>query len=328
MSGANVEDNVSSAICAQTMTFAGVPILLRTNYPGLLRCVSDFLPASTSHDTAYPAEAAKVTLMVSDIEGAPCESTPWFRGRGPFALARFTSADAIWFNLQTREVVGTFSRSFAANRDNWRQFIFPTLLGILSAAIGIVPVHAACVVGPAGGILLTGPSGTGKSTLTVALAKRGYAVLSDDWSYLTAHDSHMDAWGTPVPLKLLPDALQFFPELTGYETHRSLNGEIAYEVDPQACFRLPRRLHCRVACVVLLERAAEPGCRISFTCGSNAVERLVAELEPLEGSLHLYYKQQVDLIQPLAETVCLRASFNDHPDAVAGALDQALSFLN
>jgi hypothetical protein len=325
MSSANLEVNALSAICAQQVTFAGVPILLRTNYPGLLRYVSDYFPVSTN---ASIGTAAKVTLIVNETESLESESTPWFRARGQFALARFTPEDALWFNLQTCEVIGNFSRSLAGDRERWRRHIFPTLLGILAATIGIVPVHAGCIVGKAGGILLTAPSGTGKSTLTVALAKRGYAILSDDCSYLTANDSHIDAWGMPVPVKLLPDARKFFPELAKYRPEKSLNGEVAYEVDPEDCFRIPRSQHCRVACVVLLERSETPGCHISFAKGAEAVERLVAELEPLDGMLHAHYQQQIELMLPLAEAVCLRVSFNDHPDAVAKALDHALSFLN
>jgi len=79
---------------------------------------------------------------------------------------------------------------------------------------------------------------------------------------------------------------------------------------------------------VLLERSETPGCHISFAKGAEAVERLVAELEPLDGMLHAHYQQQIELMLPLAEAVCLRVSFNDHPDAVAKALDHALSFLN
>lgn len=324
MSSARVEDNALSAICAQQVTFAGVPILLRTNYPGLLRYVSDYF--LTSELTTEPA--AKLTLIVNDTESHHYEDTPWFRARGQFALARFTPGDALWFNLQTREVIGNFSRSLAGDRERWRRYIFPTLLGILSAAIGIVPVHAGCIVGSTGGILLTAPSGTGKSTLTVALAKRGYEILSDDCTYLTANGSEIDAWGMPVPVKLLPDARKFFPELARYRPAESLNGEIAYEVDPEDCFRFSRSQHCRVACVVLLERSETPGCQISFATGTDAVERLVAELEPLDGLLYPHYKQQIDLMLPLAEAVCLRVSFNDHPDAVAEALDRALSALN
>lgn len=41
-------------------------------------------------------------------------------------------------------------------------------------------LHAAALVGPAGGILLAGESGSGKTTLALALAQRGCAWLSDE----------------------------------------------------------------------------------------------------------------------------------------------------
>jgi hypothetical protein len=47
---------------------------------------------------------------------------------------------------------------------------------------GLYELHAACVVEPArgAGVLLLGPSGTGKSTLTAQLASAGWGYLSDD----------------------------------------------------------------------------------------------------------------------------------------------------
>lgn len=45
-------------------------------------------------------------------------------------------------------------------------------------------VHAGSVLMPAGAVLLAGPSGSGKSSVTMALADRGHAVHSDDAALL------------------------------------------------------------------------------------------------------------------------------------------------
>lgn len=50
-------------------------------------------------------------------------------------------------------------------------------------------------------ILITGLSGTGKSTLTEALAARGYKAVdadSDDFSHWAAADAYAESAGTPV----------------------------------------------------------------------------------------------------------------------------------
>jgi hypothetical protein len=300
--------------------FAGQPILFSTNAPKLAHYASDFL--TTAAITAQAS--ARITLKVRTESEPRLESAPWFRARGHFAVARFTSADTLWFNLRTREVLGSFSAHLANDRDLWRNQIFPTLLGVIAAAIHIAPVHAACIAHRAGGVLLAGHSGAGKSTLTISLARRGYALLGDDWTYLSGDGANVQAWSVPVPVKLLPDALRFFPELATHQPGISLNGELAYEVNPEQSFGISRRSRSGVSSIVLLQRANERGVTITPIDAEEAIEHLIAEVEPLQGSLAYYYRRQIDLIRQLGHTTCFRALFNDHPDTVAAAIDSAL----
>jgi hypothetical protein len=176
-------------------------------------------------------------------------------------------------------------------------------------------------------VLLTAPSGTGKSTLAVALGRRGYAFLSDEWTCLASDGAGIAAWSFPMPVKLLPDAARFFPELLEHRTGVSLNGEIAYEVSPEECFGMSRRRSCGIACVVLLERSTKPGCHIVPVSAEEAIRHLTMELEPLEGRLAAYYQRQLHLVRQLKGTACFRVGFHGHPDAIAEELDRALSSL-
>jgi len=318
------------ALSTQRLLFAGQPILFRTNSPKVAMYTREYFPQSGYANADATPALASITVHVRETD-EPCESAPYFRARGNFAVAQFTQADSFWFNLRTREVYGTCSLRLADDCRRWRAHIFPALLGILSAAIGVAPVHAACLAREGQGVLLAGTSGTGKSTLTVAMARRGYALLSDDWTYLSApegslHCPGVQAWGLPVPVKLLPDASNFFPELHAYGVDVSLNGEIAYEVSPEECFGIVRKLRSSVKTVVLLERSREAGCSIDAINPSEAIRHLQAEVEPLEGMLACCYKRQLDLIQRAVErAACYRFSFNDHPDNVAEALEEALA---
>ena len=319
-------------LCAQRLLFAGRPILFRTNAPKIARYARDFFPETHDSNLDSAKTLATITVYARETDES-CESAPWFRARGHFAAGRFTLADSFWFNLRTREVRGTCSLSLAEDRMRWRAHIFPALLGILSATIDVAPVHAACLARDNHGVLLAGQSGAGKSTLTVAMAKRGYALLSDDWTYLAAagmrtDEAAIEAWGIPVPVKLLPDASNFFPELLEYLPQRSLNGEIAYEVSPDQCFGVSRVLRCPVKVVALLERAKEPGSRIVPISAGEAIHHLAREVEPLRGSLAPCYERQIDLIRRLGNVSCYRVSFNSPPDNVAEALDNALASMS
>ena len=61
---------------------------------------------------------------------------------------------------------------------------------------------------------LCGPPGAGKSTLSVALARCGLSLVSDDWTYISEEADGLIAQGINAPVKLLPDAVQYFPELS------------------------------------------------------------------------------------------------------------------
>lgn len=317
-------------LSTRRLLFAGRPILFCTNSPQLAMYARGYLSEGSDAISRATPASATITIHVRESDD-PCESAPYFRARGNFAFARFTLADSFWFNLRTREVFGTCSPELANDHWRWRAHIFPALLGILSASIGIAPVHTACLVRDGRGVLLAGRSGTGKSTLTIAMTRRGYELLSDDWSYLSVTEDGgggdaVQAWGLPVPVKLLPDASNFFPELNECQVDVSLNGEIAYEVFPDESFGVARSLCCRVTDVVLLERRTEPGCALHPISPNHAMNHLRAEVEPLDGALACCYRRQLDLIQRTVDAASCRCFFfNDHPDKVAEALDEALA---
>lgn len=309
---------------SQCCTFAGKPIVVRSNSATILNHAVRFF--SPRNDPGKTSDAAAViTLIMSDRHGHETQNAPWFRGRGYFALARFTSADAVWFNLRSRTAFGVFSSRVVSDSDRWRKDILPTIAGILAPVISIVPVHAACLTTGGAGVLLTGPSGIGKSTLAITLARLGYRFLADEWTYVAESNGEALAWSLPVPVKLLPDAIKYFPELSTYRCTTSLNGELAYEVSPQQCFTLSRAASCRVAAIVLLERSTERGCRIEPVTPSEAISRLAADLEPLTGQLGPAYQQQLAMLHRLSHSDCCRFLFNAPPLLAARAIHRVLS---
>ena len=60
--------------------------------------------------------------------------------------------------------------------DTYQHCVLPLIL----PALGTEVLHASAVVGAAGVVAFCAPSGTGKSTIAVALARRGYAMWADD----------------------------------------------------------------------------------------------------------------------------------------------------
>ena len=309
---------------SQYVSFAGKPILVRSNSLAILSHTSSFFSAWDG-DAAPEYPSAELTLMRREVDHGNVENAPWFRGRGYFALARFTPADSVWFNLRTCHACGFFSDAVVSDEFRWHKDILPAVLGILAPNLAVVPVHAACLAKHGSGILLAARSGVGKSTLAVTLAQRGYRYLADDWTYLAQGQIGVSAWSIPAPVKLLPDATNYFPELARHSCAQSLNGEFAYEVSPQTSLGLSRQQNCRVRCIVLLDRRHQPGISISPVTATEAVDRLSSEIEPLTGPLAPAYQAQIELLSGLLDSMCLRVFFNASPQEVASAIDETLA---
>jgi serine kinase of HPr protein (carbohydrate metabolism regulator) len=57
----------------------------------------------------------------------------------------------------------------------------------------MTPIHATCVAIEGCGVLLIGPSGTGKSDLALRLIDRGAVLVSDDYVTLAVHNGELRA---------------------------------------------------------------------------------------------------------------------------------------
>jgi hypothetical protein len=79
--------------------------------------------------------------------------------------------------------------------------IIDTLLLFLLARSGRTPVHAAGLVAGKRALIASGPSGSGKSSLTFAWARRALPVLSDDTVYVQG-EPRLLVWGYARPIHL------------------------------------------------------------------------------------------------------------------------------
>ena len=78
---------------------------------------------------------------------------------------------------------------------------------------GRLDLHAAAVAPSPGdrGLLIIGPKGAGKSSLTVALALSGWTFFSDDHVIVWREEDGLRVAGLRVPLFLTPDAAERLP---------------------------------------------------------------------------------------------------------------------
>jgi hypothetical protein len=138
----------------------------------------------------------------------------------------------------------------------------------------------------------------------VSLTLRNFAYLSDDWTYFSLSDSKIHAWGLPTPVKLLPGAIEYFPQLAKTSPAPSLNGELAYEVDPIALFGVDRCLHCEPEWLVFIERIEGAGAVFRLISSEEAFSRFAEELERLPPCISDLRDLQLQTIHRLVDREC------------------------
>jgi hypothetical protein len=281
---------------------AGSVWLIATNAPEIL---------AAARETFQPAEGAgrPIALKVCCfVDSELCAEKPWpqphFRGLDHFVYAAYGAGASMLIDLRQRRVIGMFSPAMARDLSYWKCVLLPVLLGVTSASLGITPLHCACLVRDTQGLILGGAAGAGKSTLAVTLALNNFAFLSDDWTYFSRSGSATRAWGLPTPVKLLPDAIKYFPQLTEAQTSSSLNGELAYEVDPVAVFGVDRSLSCEPKWLVFVERTEGAGTFFKRISSRDAFRRFAGDLEELPDHFSNIRKQQLHTIRALVNREC------------------------
>jgi len=89
--------------------------------------------------------------------------------------------------------------------DTYHHCVLPLIL----PALGTEVLHASAVAGSAGVAAFCGASGTGKSTIAVALARRGYAIWADDAVAVDTAEREATAIPLPFTVRLRSDGARF-----------------------------------------------------------------------------------------------------------------------
>jgi hypothetical protein len=127
-------------------------------------------------------------------------------------------------------------------------------------------LHAGCVAHEGHGALIAGPSGTGKSTLVLALAKAGLDFLSDDMTFLAGAEDGVEAHGFADAIGVTPDTAARFSELSDLAQAQPRPGFRKHLV------RIEERFSARVV----------PRCRPRFLVFPELVPGRASRLEALD----------------------------------------------
>lgn len=303
-------------------TAAGAVCSLSTNSEPLLQVAREsFLPLE-----APPAvEDFSIRFWVDNASTAsPPWPKPYVRGLGHLAFAGFDSGSSMLADLRTRRVIGRFSAGMAADPTYWRTVIFPMLLTIVGASLGIAELHCAGVAKNENGILLAGPSGSGKSTLALALSQLGFGFLSDDRTFCSLNHGDVLLWGLRTRLKLRREAAVWFQELANLQSTNVQEMEPEFWLEPEGTLGLKCVRRCRLHSLIFLEREEATTFRLSRVSSGEALNRLNQDLT---AELPDGVSKRSVTIAKLAEVPCWRLQYGGQPQAIARKICRALQDL-
>lgn len=297
---------------------AGVGCTLSTNSADII--------AATRTSFRQVAKLASVDFSLrfwveASARSQPPWPNPYVRGLGHLVFAGFDASSSILADLRTRHVIGRFSDVMAADAVHWRNVIFPVVMSILAGSLGLVELHASCVARDGRGLLLVGPSRSGKSTLAMALRAEGFDVLSDDRAFCSCVHGKLLAWCASRPVKLRPEAACWFDEYRDREPTDVQNGARVFHCEPGDSTSRSIR-ECVPAMIVFLEREDSYSFSLKPIFRSDA--RLRIERDLLPESPEALQKQSLTLTQ-LLSLPCRVLRYGGTPQVVAEQL--AASFL-
>jgi hypothetical protein len=173
------------------------------------------------------AGAPPVTVRIHVFPGPELSSPPAavrFRYRGPDGLSLRAPGLRAFGSQGRRTAAVRVTTGVLAQRAHFRYAVLEAMTLFIVTARDRQPVHAAAVMRGGTALLLAGPSGVGKSTLTYAALRAGLGVLSEDCVFLQEAPVPR-VWGLPGFVHLHPDAVRWFPELQGVSA-RLRNGDL------------------------------------------------------------------------------------------------------
>jgi hypothetical protein len=302
-------------------TIAGAHCLLSTNSYNILRHA---IPWQTSQK-----QIASSSFQMEIIEDSCLDSgtgkLPHFRGARHLVFAMMEPRSFLNYDLLRKRVIGVLSPAAVRDRSFWSAQLLPITIGILGTTLGVVPLHCACLDGRGDGLLLAGSSGAGKSTLSAALSQRGFALVSDDWTYLSRAQSFLTAYGLDAPIKLLPNSVRFFSELEKCALKKTMNGEIAYEIDPARILRSSVKAFSHPKWILFLERTSTPGCRFVPCRAEHVIQYFEQNAERLPEELSDARAARSDLIRSLSRCQSWLLHTGDDPHQTAESIGRFLA---
>lgn len=213
----------------------GFAVELRTNSESILSLARELW---SGFERCFDNRPIRVNVhVVDDGDGGPAEQCPPAPAAHMTMPLLYNVADANNFTVSDLDE-GWTRIVMARATERHRNYVAYFLLGSAPlchiAFRHATPIHAGCVAFKERGMLLSGDSGAGKSSLSYACARAGWTYTTDDGSYLLHDDSGITVTGNCHQVRFRPSAGELFPEIEGLEITPRATGKPSIEMPTSA----------------------------------------------------------------------------------------------
>ena len=291
----------------------GVPVVFETNSAQVLELVRAAYGDDSSRDGAGRGHLRVRIIADPDLVAAdtlaPVASLPEpdrlvLRLGGGHARADAARGEAVAYVSP-----GTIAAS------GFREAVLDHLTLFLVTRWDRCPVHAGAIARDGRALLLAGPSGLGKSSLTYAAMREGFQVLADDAVYVQ-RDPRLRLWSMPPRIHLPATATRHFPELEGSRETNRPDGRSKIPVTIPGAARAPVPWVGGVAlCVLSTSPVDRPAERLSL-------EAAVAEMRAtLQGGFRRFADSLDDCVRLVSGGGCWRLPVTVDPSELIRRID-------
>ena len=234
----------------------GTPIRVESNHEAVIRVARENFGR---YGKPRPGESPKFSLRLC-VDPVHRAGPPWpkpnFRSLNHLVHINCGDSNFAVADLNTGVCIGFVTEAMVEDASFFKSTFLDCLFYVLAVHHNYTPVHCSGVVSRGRGVLICGVSGTGKTTLAYACARSGLQVLSDDVVHLQIDPANdlLRLWGKPWFLRLVPEAVELFPELAGLQPQLRSDHEWYLEIDVENQFPGRAVVSCEPQALVFLER--------------------------------------------------------------------------
>lgn len=233
----------------------GFPLRLATNSKDVLRTATQMW-SRFSKRFERPATRVNVAVGGETVRGLP-QHPPVLRGQEHLISIVADSANFAGADLNTGFGHICVSREAASDAAYLRYHFLEPLAYVLIAARHAALVHASCVALDGRGVVLSGASGMGKTSLAYACARHGWTFISGDAVAVTGVEAGLSLAGRPFEIRFRHSATRLFPELGQFPRMLRPSGKTDIEIDPTD-LGLAAAVECTASLLIFLDRAERP----------------------------------------------------------------------